>query len=292
MTTRAGILVALLLFGGIEPVAAQEADHFLVVKPGDPAATPDRAGAFLAAMGRWLEAKLPASEHVEGRIANRADQAAAAIARDSPILAFVPAGFYLGAIAPGLTPARVVAQIPRFGVDVERYYLVTAKGGPPTPAALRGTTVRTTADFDAAYLRRVVFADGLVPGEDFRLEASENLADELFYLLEGDPAGPDALLLDEELKHFFEADDFVWPELQVIWRSAPLPRDLVVAFGEWSEGELAALRDALVAMDETPEGRELLDLMDSEGFEAVDRELLERAATLYRSSGGGVTTHR
>jgi len=283
--TPTAALVTALLIGPVGSVGAQTLGHYLVVKPGDAAATPQSAGGFLSAMSRWVEGNVPGAGPVEGLIANRVSLAMEYVSEYAPTFAFVPAGFYLGSLEPGPTPAEPVAQIPRFGADVERYYLVASSRGPESLTELRGATVRTLDGYDPGYLRRVVFSDGPNPGEDFRLEAAENLADELFYLLEDDPEGADALLLDEELKRFFEADDFVWHDLRVIWRSEPLPRDLVVALGEWSSDRVRALREALLSMGATPEGREILGLMQSEGFEPVDRELLDRAVGLYTEEG-------
>lgn len=286
MRTLATALLTALLLGPGGTVGAQTPSHYLVVKPGDPAATPQSAGGFLSAMSRWIEANVPDAGRVEGLIANEVPVATEYVSEYAPAFAFVPAHFYLGSLEPGSTPAQPVAQIPRFGADVERYYLVASSRGPASLSELRGASVRTMPGYDQTYIRRVAFAGAPSPGEHFRLEAAENLADEVFYLLEGDPEGADALLLDEELKRFFEADELVWPELRVIWRSPPLPRDLVVALGDWSPDGIRSLREALLAMGETPEGREILDLMQSDGFEAVDRELLGRAARLYASGSG------
>lgn len=283
---RLGAVLALLgaLAGSASAAAAQEPADFLMVKLGDEAATPEMAGAFLASLGRWLEGHVPRFEGrgARGSIANTLEDAKALLAEREPVLAFVPAEFYLGLLRDGPRAARPVAQIPRFGTDTERYYLVAPRsGGPSSLEALRGATVRTKFAYDEAYLRRVVFPPEFRPGEAFRLEPAENLADEIFFLLEGDGGGAEALLLDEELKRFFEEDDFVWPDLRIVWHSAPLPRELVVTLGEWSDAERERLLEALETMGESPEGREILELMDSSGFEAVDADLLEEAARRY-----------
>lgn len=287
---RGGIVLALgaaawALSSTAAPLHAQGPDEptFLVVKLGDEAATPEMAGDFLSRLEGWLASRVPRfrGARVEGRIANREEEARRIFREATPSLALVPTGIYLGHLREGEPSGRPVAQIPRFGAETERYYLVAAKDGPASLEGLRGRTVRTVFSYHEPYLRRVVFPDRFRPGDAFTLEPAGNLADQVFLLLEGEPEAPAAVLLDEELKRFFEEDDLVWPELRVIWTSDPLPRDLVVTVGAWSDEERSALRDALFSMGKTAEGRQILDLMDSSGFEPVDEELLRRAVRRY-----------
>lgn len=283
-TIRAGafVCVAILLAAPSRSPAQGSADY-LMVKLGDEAATPELAGGFLTRMSAWLESHVRRFEgrDVRGWIANREGPALELLREREPALAFVPAGFYLGHLAPGPRTARPLAQIPRFGASVDRYYLVAPAGGVSSPEELRGRTVRTRFAYDEEYLRRVVFPGALRPGRDFRLEPADNLADEMFLLLEGGDGAPAALLLDEELKRFFEEDDLVWPELEVVWSSDPLPRDLVVVLGRWSAAERAGLREALLSMSGSAAGREVLELMDSSGFEPIRDDLLDSARRAY-----------
>ncbi|RMF69018.1 MAG: hypothetical protein D6743_02585 [Calditrichaeota bacterium] len=275
------------------PLRAQDQPvvTYLVVKYGDEAATQKMAGRFLRDLATFLEQKVSFFDGkiVEGYIANNPDSARAVLAARHPVLAFVPPGFYFANLT-GRIAAHAVAQIPRFGTDVERFYLVTTKDGPDSLLQLRNQVVKTTFAFDLEYLRRVVFPAEFSPDKDFRLLPSENLADELFLLLEeqregfnsGEMGLASALLLDEELKRFFQEDEFVWPELKTIWRSPALPRDLVVSIGEeWNAAELADLRDALFAMKNDNLGRALLEMMNSGGIEAVNVGLLQAAEQKY-----------
>lgn len=279
----AALLCAAALLLAPSVSASQEPAHYLMVKLGDEAATREMAGGFLSRMSAWLEARVSRFEgrEVRGSIANREDPALEILRERNPALAFVPAGFYLEHLAPDERGARPVAQIPRFGASVDRYYLVAPEDGATSLEDLRSRTVRTRFAYDEEYLRRVVFPDDFRPGSAFRLEPADNLADEMFFLLEGGDRGPEAVLLDEELKRFFEDDDMVWPEVRVVWRSEPLPRDLVVVLGSWSDAEAAGLRESLLSMSGTVEGREVLGLMDSSGFEPVREDLLERARRAY-----------
>lgn len=260
---------------------------FLMVKPGDPGATEERAKGFLQDFATYLGAHVASFENapVVGHIANRRDRALRLLDETAPSLVVVPVGFYLEHLRDPKRAARVVASVPRFGAVVEHYYLVAiADGGPASLAALRGKTVRGAAEIDWPYLQRVVFPDGSTPPEHFALEPSPNLADDVFAMVErddGDPA-PDALLVDHALREFLADDDLVWPHLKVIWTSAALPRDLVVTLGDgWDDDRRRQLLAALTAMKDDEHGKRLLELMQSDGFAAPDLALLQSTAKAY-----------
>lgn len=290
MTTRFSLrfgllaLVGVLLWAPASP--AQTPHHFLVVNPGNEAATAEQADVFLDRMATYLHDSVPAlqDQPVRGWITNRRDSARAYLDRD-PILAFVPPSVYLEHLRGGNWAATPVAEIPRFDAAAQRYHLVAPKQGPSTLEALRGGLVRTGDGVDRTYLSRVILPTSFQPGRDVQLEKAENMNDEVFLMTEGpmgDETPADALLLDADLKHFFETDDLVWPQVSVIWSSPPLPRDLVVALGpSWDEDARTALRDALLEMPDHKVGRELLDLMNSSGFRPVQGERLAETARQY-----------
>jgi len=272
------------------PSTGDEATTYLMVKLGDEAASAELASDFLSEFAAWLGKHVPSlpEGNVRGRIANRGEDARRILEEDRPVLAFVPAGFYLGRLR-DRAAGPPVAQVPRFGTSVERYYLLAHRDGPSSIDELAGKRVHGVGELDRAWLERVVFPKTHVPGEDFRLEQSKNLADDVFLMVEaaGEDLGeeevvPDAILADEELRRFFEKDDLVWPELRVIWKSGPLPRDLVVPLGDtWDDAKREALANALFAMKDDPSGRELLELMGSEGITPVDTDVLREAAAKY-----------
>lgn len=290
MTPRLLAILAVLLgtLLWVPGSAAQEAQHFLMVNPGNEAATPDRAADFLDRMGRYLHEAVPALQDrpVRGWITNRRDSAQAYLSRD-PMLAFVPPSVYLEFLHGPDRAATPVAEIPRFDATAQRYHLVAANDGPSSLEELRGGLVRAPGGADRTYLSRVVFPSSFQPGPDVNLETTENMNDEVFLMTEGpmgDEQPADALLLDADLKHFFETDDLVWPQLTVIWSSGPLPRDLVVALGpSWTQSDREALRDAFFQMPDHEFGAELLNLMNSSGFGPVQKERLSEVARQYLS---------
>jgi hypothetical protein len=255
-----------------------------MVKPGDPAATEAMAGEFLSKLGTYFTSEIDAfaATRFTGLISNREKDAVEILEKSAPSIVFCPAGFYLKVLR-DLPDATPVAEIPRFGAQTEQYFLVAARSGPVNLRSALDGRILTGAEFDASYLERVVFADRPDASSELPIEASDNLSDELFALLENDPsAGSTSLLLDTELKALFEEDDLVWPELQVIWESATLQRDLVVATGsEWNADALADLRAALEDMPSSSLGAEVLELMNSDGFVPVQTERMDRVKRLY-----------
>lgn len=289
--------VAILLVSSFHPdfllAQSQKPRYFLVVKIGDAAATQELASEYLRTIADYFRSKIPFLEEqpLVGLIANDVDSAAAILQATSPVLAYVPAGFYLKHFYSLKSTATPIVQTPRFGKAVEKYYIVTQKNGPGTISALGGKSLRCAFSVDLPYLRKVVFPKDHQPGVHFRLEPSENLADDIFLMLEpqseelSEADVPAAVLLDEELKNFFEVDDFVWPELKVIWQSEALPRELFIALGsDWTDAGRNALSETLLKMPEDPVGAQMLNLLQSTGFAEVDTTLLEKTARKYFSS--------
>jgi ABC-type phosphate/phosphonate transport system substrate-binding protein len=284
---RLALVCWLVAWGGALPAAAQPSSRFLMVQPGDPGATAERAAEFLRDFARYLGSHVAPlqGQAVAGEIANREAQALALLEASRPSLVFAPPGFYLEHLRDPALGACVVLSVPRFGKKVERYHLVAVKdSGPKSLDELRGKRVHGGFELDLPYLQRAVFPAGRGPPELFALQPSQNLADDVFSMLEGgeEEEPPDALLLDEGGLRFFADDDLVWPRLAVVWTSAELPRDLVVTVGGgWDDAARRALVDALTGMSAEPAGKRLLALMQSEGFALPDTELLARTAAAY-----------
>ncbi|RMH10953.1 MAG: hypothetical protein D6701_15605, partial [Gemmatimonadetes bacterium] len=254
----------------------------VMVKPGDPAATPDLARDFLDRLGAYLqEARAFGERPVRVRITNRRDEARALLDDPATVAAFVPVGLFLELEARRPGRLRALLTIPRFGSDVDHVSLLVRRDGPERVDALTGAEVAVHFDPDTLFLRRVVGVGGRqLPG--VRLRPVENLADAVFDLVDGAPGAPAGILVDDELLAFFRDDDLVWPELRVLWRSSELPRDVVVTVGEDGAAASETFARALRAMPGSDAGRALLELMDSAGFAPLDRARLDEAARLYR----------
>lgn len=266
--------------------------HYLMVKYGDESADQKVAAEFLEKLSRYLQSTVPAfrDKVVLGWIANTPQLAGELLEKYEPILAFVPPGFYLEFLNTKEQQSTPILQVPRFGSLDERFYVVTTQNGPNSFSELKGHCIRTIFAVDLKYLSKIVFPAKFRPGVFFDLEPSQNLADEVFLMLEnaaggfgvGEVGAASALLFDEELKRFFEEDELVWPKLKIIWVSASLPRDLVVTIGEtWSEESKKQVKGALENMKNDSTGLEILDLMQSSGFVPVDISRLEQVIEKY-----------
>jgi len=270
-------------------VPQENARVFLIVKYGEEAATPEIAGDFLDDFAVYLREHVQyfQKQNLKGLIANTPKIAAKLLKDHSPELVLASPGFYFQHYAHSSKSAYPIAQIPRFGTDTERYYLVCHKTAYAGIEQLKSKIVRAPHAVDWAYLTRTVFPREFQPGKFFQLQLSQNLADEIFLMLEKDPGNisespADALLLDEELKQFFQSDDFVWPELKIIWRSIPLPRDMVIAVGDaWTAKNRNQLLQALTVMRQDSLGNSILQLMQSPGLVPVDIEHLTRTQKHY-----------
>ena len=282
------LLVLSLLLSTHGSLRAQgDSSSLLMVKLGDPGATQERAAAFLALLTNYLKGQVERFKglNLDGYIANREADAIRLLDEKSPSIALVSPGFYLKYLRAPRLDAQVLAMVPRLGTSVDRYYLVMRQDArADSLMGLRGKTVRTSAAIDWPYLQRVVFPKDMLPGEHFVLEASTNLADDLYAMTESDDQedAPDALLFDQELLQFFASDDLLWPQLKVIWTSAELSRDLVIALGPgWDDSLRNQCLAALLEIGDQQDGRKVLDLMQSEGFARPNRELLSRAMEAY-----------
>lgn len=172
MTPRLLVILAALLgtLLWVPGSAAQEAQHFLMVTPGNEAATPDRAETFLNRMGRYLHDAVPAlqDQPVRGWITNRRDSTQTYLSRD-PVLAFVPPSVYLEFLHGLDRAATPVAEIPRFDATAQRYHLVAPNDGPSSLEALREALFQMPDHELGAELLNLMNSSGFAPVKNERL---------------------------------------------------------------------------------------------------------------------------
>lgn len=268
--------------------------NFLIVKYGDESANQKLASEFLESFADYFKQHFNYfnNKSVHGWIANNRDSAKFVLNKHNPDFVFAPPGFYLEFLYETPEKATPILQIPRFGKSEERFYLVTSKNGVSTLQGLKNQIVATVFSIDREYLKRVVFPLQFQPESYFLVKTSENLADELFFLIEeasggiatGEMLAVSALLLDNELKKFFQDDEFVWPELKIIWTSEALPRDLVITMGsKWTDKLKSQFREVLVNMKNNQPGLDILSIMQSSGFTKINSDLLTKTIEKYFS---------
>lgn len=284
MTSLGGSLlravILMIALAGICPAAT----FYVILKTGDEAATSEKASQFLSDFSAYLNGKAPflKQKPLRGLITNKTEEALALIQKQQPLFALVSPAFYLEHLKGTSAP---IDQIPRFGLNVEHYSLVAAKSGPASLSGLKGQTIRTLVFDEVNYLKRVVFPSSFQPGRDFALQQTMNMADEVFLMTEKEKGAAAALLMDEELLHFFQSDPLVWPELKVLWTSDDLPRDLVVNLdNRLDAAEVQQLQKAFAEMPKDPLGSRLIQLMQTTGFVPVNQELLNRARVKFETA--------
>lgn len=251
------LLVALLAL----PLAAEDAT-FVILKTGERFAVQEKAEDVLADFGAWVAPRV-GQESLVGRITNRPDEALAKVRETKPLFAIVTPAFYLEhRNALGLV---LLAQTRRRGLASERYAVLTRKGGAKEPKRL---TTSLTAE--ETYVRKVALAGGPSTAE---LVQSAWIGDDVAAMAEGDDEAPEAVVVDRATLEFLREDDVIWGPLDVVFESADLPPDAVVAFSWTSEEARVKLSAALLAMKEDAGGKEVCDLMQTDGFGPVDEAL-------------------
>lgn len=274
----------------LAPARAQEPSptaHVLLLRPGVDRATAAAAKPFLASLESWLgEHELPLiGAHPTTHLVGSTERADAIRSAHGPVLAIVPAAYWYTALSePEHLPspehhAAVVATLSRSETTRDRLALVARRdGGSSSLDELRGRNVHMQAGLDRRFLERAVFPADRPPFDWMQLQASTDLADDVFLLAEepDDPEAPTALLLDGELCAFFERqDEELWQKLHVVWQSPELPRELVVALGKgWTPEARERVTTVLETMSDDDRGKALLQRMSADGFAAPDLEVL------------------
>lgn len=245
---------------------------FLFLKTGEKFATQETAGATVADFTRYVAQHM---EHTafEPHVFNDPVKAAEWCGARQPVAGIVTPGFYLAyGKALGLTP---VLETHRQGVPAEQFVLVAPAAASATLADWAGGTVVTTLAAEERYVRGVILQNKL--GNELRLQSTRDAESAVFDLAEGKTRDP--VLLEEATWEVFAADPELGGKLQVIFRSEELPRDLVVAFGDWDADRL---KTVLKEMKTAADGQTILRSIRVVEFGDVDRDRLEKARALFQ----------
>jgi hypothetical protein len=248
---------------------------FLFLKTGEKFATQEAAGASVAQLTTYAGDKL--GTKFEPRVLNDPKKAVAFCAASKPVLGIVTPGFYLTyAKALGM---EALLETKRTGVAAERYVVVEKKD---TGDDLTGKIVATTLAAEERYVIGVVLQDKF--GRELRLKPVTDVEGAVFDLVEGAKDAADAVLMEEGAWALFRDDSELGPKLKVVFESAELPRDLVVAFRP-NAGKLDVekLKIALKAMNTDEAGKSVLRSIRVESFGDVNQERLAKAETLFHA---------
>jgi len=275
---KVAALVALALAAPAALAAPPTERHLLVVcAPGSPGTTAEAQptmDAFAAALA--ARAGLPAT--ALGAIYDEAEASGVARLRaKDAALALVSLPFYLKHEHELALRARLQA-VPKGRPAAERWALVAAKGRVPSPSALEGFTVASTAGFAPAFVR------GPVLGSWGRLPASARIVQSgaVLSALRRAAAGEKvAVLLDGAQEAALASLPFA-SQLEVVTRSPPLPGGVIaVVEARLPPRSWSAVETALQALPSDPAGAAALDAIQMTRFTALDEQALSRARKAY-----------
>jgi hypothetical protein len=261
------LLLCLLLFGSVA-VASPEQLTLVACAPGYPGNT-EQAQPTMD--------ELAAALGLAGAVYHRDLEAGLArLSLDDAAVAMVPLPFYLR--YRGKLDLRPLAQVLPDSGETEVWSLVATSGALSDPSSLAGWEVAGMPGYAPGFVSNVVLADwGKLP-DDVTIRFTSRAVTALRKASEGEKV---AVLLDGAQTEALPALPFS-KELEVVASSPPLPASLVCAVGgRLAEKDSAALLSALLALEETESGRQLLTTLRVKKFEKPDSAAIERAELAF-----------
>lgn len=247
------------------PLAAEDSTY-VILKTGERFAVQEKAEEVLVDFGAWVAPRVGQASLV-GRITNRPDEALSRIRETKPLFAIVTPAFYLEHRE--TLGMALLAQTRRRGFAAEKYAILARKDGAKEPKR-----VSTSLTAEEQYVRKVAFAGG---PSSVELVPSSWIGDDVAAMAEGDAEAPEAVLVDRATLEFLREDEVLWGELSIVFESSDLPPDALVAFSWTPEEARVSLSTALLAMKEDARGKEVCDMMQTDGFGAVNEDLWAEA---------------
>ncbi len=239
---------------------------FLFLKTGEKFATQETAGPAVTAFTSHVAEQMGGMQFAP-RVFNQPKKAVEFVVAKKPVVGIVTPGFYLTyAGALHMTP---LLETKRAGVPAEQFVVVAR---PDTAADPTGQIIGTTLADEERYVLSVVL------GREARLQPVADVEQALFDLAEG-KGGLHAILVETATWKLFAADPDLAKSLKPIHESPVLPGNLVVAFADWPKSN--RLKDALLQMSHTEEGRKVLASIRVEAFVEVNQDRLQQAEKLF-----------
>jgi ABC-type phosphate/phosphonate transport system substrate-binding protein len=253
-------LLVLLLPG--PAVAVAEPMNFVVIQPGQPGSA-EEAQPVMDALAAYLQQKLGGDAAVSGSYFNRTEEVLAALEKQAPQWGIVSLGFFVE--HGGRFAMQPIASTRPGGSEQDRWHLVVARDQAADWRKLCGQ-VQGTMLFQAKAAARLLF-DTEPQTLPFALQGTSSPLRAVRDVARGKAAGA---VLDLPQYQALQALPLM-EKLNVIHRSAPLPTAAVVWFGP--PGQAARkLADVLRQMADDPAAKDLLQLLQTDGFGPADPE--------------------
>jgi len=208
------------------------------------------------------------------------DAGLASLSEEDAAVALVPLPFYLR-YRKELELRPLAQALPTSGAT-EVWSLVAGRGSLGDAASLAGWEVTGMPGYAPAFVRDVALTDwGRIP-DSAKISFTARAVAALRQAAAGEKL---AVLLDTAQTEALPALPFS-EELEVVASSKPLPTSLVCAVGKrLDEEDASKLVAALLGLDESESGRELLGALRMTKFEKLDSKAIERAEFAFDGAG-------
>ena len=193
-----------------------------------------------------------------------------------PAYATIPLWDFLAVEGPLKMEPLVFAKVG--GATSTVYRVLVKKGAFATLDALKGRILTGNMVADAVYLSKVVFRGAVDAASHFVLQQKDRPLRAIRKVARGTV---DAALVDS-LQYESLRELSVFEELEVIFSSEPVPNlGLVYIKGTAKQADVATFRDALIAMCDDPDGKEICKTFGLEGFVAEDPKAMTAVRSVY-----------
>lgn len=245
---------------------------FLFLKTGEKFATQEMAGQTVGEFTACV-AKAMGDVNFDPGVLNEPVKAVEFCTTKKPPVGIVTPGFYL-AYQKALEMEPLL-EVRRQKIETERYVVVVKKGAGDGLDAVRGKVLATTLAAEERYITGVILQDKVA---ELRMKAVTDIEGAVFDLVESAKDAAGAVLLEEAAWQVMEKDEELGPKLKVAHRSEELPGTLVVAFrANVGKLDLCKLKNALISMSKSEDGRRTLGSIRVEAFEKLDEARLKKA---------------
>lgn len=201
-----------------------------------------------------------------------------ALREERAALALVPLPFYLEYRRQ--LDLRATLQVEQ---DPEVWSLVAGTDAIGAPEALAGWELAGMPGYSPRFVRRLVLADWGQPPEDVQIRFASRVLSVLRKAAAGDKV---AAVLDRAQTEALPSLPFA-ADLAVVARSRPLIGTLLCRVGErQGDDEAEAVTRAFLALEQLEGGRELLDTLRIQRFQAVAADQLARIERAFESAEG------
>ncbi len=254
------LLIALVLVFSFA-VAASAAGRFdfAVIQPGQPGSTAE-AQPVMDELAAYLSKKI--GEPVSGTYYNDLNDALAYLGKNKPAWGITGLTFFKS-YEKKFKMVPVAATLPQ-GMDKDVWRLIVPADGPDSVEGVKGKVYGSMLYTPEA---RSILFDGS-GGPEFEMEGTHN---SLRMLRKVNKGRVDGVCLDAVQFSVIEGSDR-YPNTKVLFTSHKLPTSPVVWFGDASD-DAVRLQAVLLDMVEDPAAKNLLNLLQTEGFNPADGDL-------------------